>query len=71
MQFVEEPWDALKARMVDAGWKVDLDDEDSLQFSQYVDENWEWYRDYNKKTNTFVQYNARMKIRLWGINGVS
>jgi len=52
------------AKMTSKGWKCDVNDEDRLGFTMYVDEDHEWIRDYNKKTKRFTQFNGRQKINL-------
>lgn len=60
----EEHIKQLKEYYNSKGWKLDQDDEEKLCFSVYIDEDLEWYRDYDKKTGYSCTYNARQTINL-------
>jgi hypothetical protein len=56
--------EALKKKFFDAGWKLFENTDEILSFHLYEDEDHEWFRDYYKKENYFINYNGRQKINL-------
>lgn len=46
------------------GWKCDINDKDTIGFIMPINDDFEWIRDYNKHTGTFVQFNGKQKITL-------
>ncbi len=57
-------WESLKTQMESCGWTCDIDTDEKLGFIMKVDDDHEWIRDYDKKTNRFVQFNGKQKINL-------
>lgn len=63
----QEEWESnIKTHMQEHGWSLDLDDEKAFQFS-FIEGEFHWMRDYDKKTRRFVQFNGNQKINLKSI----
>lgn len=60
----QEQWEySIKTMMRHGGWELDIDTETKLGFF-YIEGEFHWIRDYNKKSRTFIQYNGNQKINL-------
>lgn len=66
MQVMEQSlWeDSIKRMMLEGGWTMDRDNENTLGFVFREDNGDEWIRDYDKKSRTFVHFNGSQKINL-------
>ena len=64
--YSQEEWETkVKSFMEKSGFTLDRDDETTLGFTSNTKcENFEWVRDYSKKTRSFVQFNAKQKINV-------
>ena len=57
-------WESsIKKRMENKGWTFDHDTESTLGFS-FVEGEFHWMRDYNKKNRRFVQFNGNQIVNL-------
>lgn len=50
--------------MAEKGWKLNRNDADKISFVFYQNEQYEWFREYDKKTKHFVQFNGKQEINL-------
>lgn len=46
------------------GWKCDINTPEKVSFTFPGDMFQEWVKDYDKKTNTFVQFNTKQKVNI-------
>lgn len=49
--------------MTKGGWTKDRDDETTIGF-HFIENEFKWIRDYDKKTKKFVQFNGNQVVNL-------
>lgn len=63
-QTQDEWMKAVTESMILSGWLLDRDDETTLGFSYKTRDGGHWVRDYDKKTRSFVQFDANHRVSL-------
>lgn len=64
MKMTDEACSKLIANMKFNGWKCDINTKEKLGFIKYINEEFEYIKEYDKFTGRYVRYNGKQKINV-------